>query len=129
MESENRPKTGRKAPKTAFKPGRSGNPGGRPKRTTEEFELLRACEAKAPEALDTILDLMTNAKQDTVKLAAATYIIERRYGKPTEHKEVRTGALDDLPREDLKRLRDELAASLAADPAGVDGRTEARTTH
>lgn len=109
--AENRQKTDkRKAPKTAFKPGQSGNPGGRPKKTEAEFELERACEDKTPEALDTILGLMTGAKQDSVRLAAATYVIERRYGKPTERKEIRTGPLDTLGHEELRALDAAIAA-------------------
>lgn len=80
--SENRPKTGkRRVPRTAFRPGQSGNPGGRPKRTPEEFELIRACKGKTSEALDTILALMRSARKESVRLSAAIYLIERAYGK------------------------------------------------
>ena len=60
-QSENRPKTGRKAPRTAFIPGRSGNPGGRPKKTEEEFALVKACQDKSPMALVVIEKLMYKA--------------------------------------------------------------------
>lgn len=113
MAIENRQKTDkRKAPRTAFKPGTSGNPGGRPRRTAEEFELIEACAKKVPEALDTIIDLMKNSKQDSVRLAAATSIIERKYGKAVDRKEVRTGPLDGLSYDDLVMLNDALAATM-----------------
>jgi hypothetical protein len=108
---ENRQKSGRGGKRsTSFRPGASGNPGGRPKKTEAEFELEKACELKAPEALETILDLMTGAKQDSVRLAAAAYVIERRYGKALERKEVRTGPLDGVGHEELRALNEAIAA-------------------
>lgn len=71
---------------------------------------MAACEVKAPEALETIYRLMNEARQESVKLAAATYIIERRYGKPTERKEVRAGPLDGLPASELEALQDAVKA-------------------
>jgi hypothetical protein len=79
---EIRPKTDKRpVPRTAFKPGQSGNPGGRPKRTAEEFALIEACRQKSPEALGVIEHLMKHAEKDAVRLAAAIFIIERGYGK------------------------------------------------
>ncbi|MEP6958439.1 MAG: DUF5681 domain-containing protein [Nitrospirota bacterium] len=84
--SENSPITDkRKAPHSAFQPGRSGNPGGRPKltlqQTTEEFGLIAACRSHSSAALDVIGILMRSADRDSVKLAAASFIIERGWGK------------------------------------------------
>lgn len=77
-QSENRPQTGRKAPRTAFLPGRSGNPGGRPKKTEEEFQLIQACQQKASAALAQIERLMLTAQAEKVWLGAAVFIIERQ---------------------------------------------------
>ncbi len=110
MQPENSQKTAKKraATKASFKPGQCGNPGGRPKRTQEEFELIAACKEKAPAALKTIESLMLTAKQDSVRLSAALSIVERAYGKPTERKEVRTGPLEGLGHDDLVTLNDAL---------------------
>jgi uncharacterized protein DUF5681 len=95
--SESRLKTGtRKAPRTAFKPGRSGNPGGRPKLSPEQkvqrFELVKACRSKSPQALAVIEQLMHRADRDSVRLEASL-IVERGWGKagqpnePSEYEE------------------------------------------
>lgn len=64
------------------------NPGGRPKKTPEELDLIAACKAKTPEALDVIVNIMMNSDKDAVRLSAAQSIIERGYGKPTQQQDV-----------------------------------------
>lgn len=92
--SENRSesdKPKRKAPKTAFAKGQSGNPGGRPPKTEEERTLEQMCKEKTPEALKIILELMAGSKMDRAKLAAAQYIIDRGWGKAKESVELSGG--------------------------------------
>lgn len=74
----------RKAPKTAFKKGVSGNPMGRKKLTAEDLDLVAACKAKTSQALDTILDIMANGENEKNRLTAALAVIERGYGKPVQ---------------------------------------------
>lgn len=84
----------RKAPKTAFAKGKSGNPGGRPPKTVQELDLIAACKAKTPEALAVITEIMTHGEKEQTRLAAALSIIERAYGKPVQPQDVNlTGAL------------------------------------
>lgn len=87
--SANRPEqTKRKAPKTAFKKGVSGNPSGRPAKTEEERTLEAMCKAKTPEALATILAIMEHGQQERAQLAAAQYVIDRGWGKAKESMEL-----------------------------------------
>lgn len=78
----------RKAPKTAFTKGKSGNPGGRPAKTVEELDLIAACKEKTPEALGVILHVMNFGEQEKNRMMAAQSIIERAYGKPVQPQDV-----------------------------------------
>ena len=90
----------RKAPKTAFKKGVSGNASGRPKRTPEEFELVAACKAKSPEALAVLLRIMSSGENERNQLSAALGVIERGFGKAVQHIEANVttheACIDDL---------------------------------
>ena len=79
MTSENRDET---VPPGRFKPGVSGNPGGRPRRTPDEINLAESARAKSKDALDIVLDLMVNGSSERIRLAAALAVIERGCGKP-----------------------------------------------
>ena len=68
----------------SFKAGQSGNPSGRPKKTAEELDLIAACKAKTPDALDVMVKMMTDGEQEKNRLTAAMAIIERAYGKPVQ---------------------------------------------
>lgn len=71
-----------------FQPGKTGNPGGRPKKTEEERTLEALCKEKTPQALDTILYIMGQGEQERARLAAAQYIIDRGWGKAKESVEL-----------------------------------------
>ncbi|MBI5922035.1 MAG: hypothetical protein HY847_10380 [Betaproteobacteria bacterium] len=80
---ESRQATGKRGGKssTSFKPGRSGNPGGRPKKTEEQRTLEQMCREKTPDALGTVLSIMASGENERNKLAAAQYVIDRGWGK------------------------------------------------
>lgn len=85
--SENRQKTDspkRKAPKTAFKPGESGNPGGRPPKTEEQRTLEAMCRDKSMRAFEVLSEIMEMGENERNKITAALAIIERGHGKPVQ---------------------------------------------
>jgi hypothetical protein len=69
---ENRDKTGR------FKPGKSGNPGGRKRQPPDVKAALEAATSKAAQTLVILLD----SENERVALQAATVILDRVYGRP-----------------------------------------------
>ena len=67
-----------------FEKGKSGNPGGRPKKSMEQYDLEAAAREKAAAALDTLAQIMEHGEIERNRLSAAMAIIERGYGKPTQ---------------------------------------------
>ena len=62
-----------------FAPGTSGNPGGRPKDEARVAELARAYTS---EAIDILVDLMRNGRDERVRGTAAQALLDRGWGKP-----------------------------------------------
>ncbi len=83
--SENRPKQTRpgkrKAPRSAWKKGQSGNPGGRPKELAGVKALARQ---HTKEALETLAKLMKSGTPDRTRVAAAEALLDRGWGRPTQ---------------------------------------------
>lgn len=70
---------------TSFKPGQSGNPGGRPKLTQEEQDALTMAKQFAPDAIRALHEIATSkTASDKARVTAAEAIINRVYGKPKE---------------------------------------------
>ena len=61
----------------AFEKGKSGNPNGRPK-TTEEFK--RKLKEGTVDALEEILDIMSNGEKDNDRLTAAKIVLDKALG-------------------------------------------------
>lgn len=74
----------RKAPSTAFKPGQSGNPRGRPRLPEDIKALLRELHRPAVIRLAQLL----SSEDERVALRAAEIIIERNMGKAPQAVEV-----------------------------------------
>ena len=68
-----RDKTGR------FIKGYSGNPGGRPK---DEHNVIELARSYTTEALETLVELMRNGKDERVRGTAAQALLDRGWGKP-----------------------------------------------
>lgn len=88
MQTAQKSKTKAKPRGKPIAKGQVLNPGGRPKKTVEELDLIAACKAKTPEALSVITDIMVNGEKEQTRLAAALSIIERAYGKPVQQQDV-----------------------------------------
>lgn len=79
---EPQPKLRVKGPnRTSFRPGESGNPGGRPK---ELAEVRALAQAYTLDAIDCLADIITYSDDDAARRAAAVALLERAWGKPDQ---------------------------------------------
>ena len=89
-----------------FAPGKSGNPGGRP-RVVAEIQLL--ARNHTADALKTLAEIMKNPKvSPAARVSAACALLDRGYGKPAQESTV---TIDDK-RSAADWTRDELVAFL-----------------
>ena len=64
-----------------WKKGQSGNPGGRGKR---KLHIREIAENYAEEAINKIVDVMRTTQDEKIRIQAATYVLDRAYGKPAQ---------------------------------------------
>lgn len=67
-----------------FQKGASGNPGGRRKKTTDDIELEKAAKGHTEAALAALVKVATKGKSESAKVAAATALLDRGWGKPKQ---------------------------------------------
>lgn len=64
----------------------AGRPLGSVNKATKEHKttLSELARSHSEEALETLVDVMRNGQSDSARMAAATAILDRGYGKPTK---------------------------------------------
>ena len=81
--SENKSGAGKRGGRrsTSFRPGQSGNPGGRPKALREVQECARQHTAMA---IAKLAEIAEHGKSESAQIAAANALLDRAWGKPLQ---------------------------------------------
>lgn len=116
---------GRNLPSSAWLPGQSGNPGGKPKDLHNMRELART---HTPAAIATLAEIMINPKaKESSRVAAAGELLDRAWGKPTQPIEHQVGEQSIIPMDEVeRRLREIGRLPSIPPPAEVIEATEER---
>lgn len=112
---------------TSFKPGQSGNPGGKPKLTEPARKILADIKSLAKDASEAAIETLKSVMADTqappaARVGAATAILDRGYGKPTQTIDANVSFLDKMTDAEQRALLSVLDA-IEGDEAGDSGRT------
>lgn len=90
--AENSKEQQKDVPGKPFQPGQSGNPGGRPKVVAHVRELARE---HTDLAIRTLAEICESADKDSARVAAATALLDRGYGKPPQEVSIDVSKLSD----------------------------------
>jgi hypothetical protein len=112
----------RKPPGKPFVKGQSGNPGGRKHIPPEIKEMARALSADALKALGAIVK--DKKAPHSARVSAATALLDRGYGKPTQHIEAHVDIIDRLSFTEQEAFAEALATLAAIESDVAEGTEE-----
>ena len=92
----------RKAPKTAWKPGQSGNPKGRPREVAHVRDLARS---HTEAAINALVSIIQSADQSsTARIKAAEVLLNRAWGAPGQFEQEFISAKEELSLEEREMI-------------------------
>lgn len=102
----------RQLPHTAWKPGQSGNPNGRPK---PEVDIAALARKHGPRCIEVAARLL-GSKDEKMRLAAAIALLDRGFGRPKQEIETTGNATIELHLVAARVISQELLQSADAPP-------------
>jgi hypothetical protein len=103
-------------PRSAWKPGQSGNPKGRPPPEVDITELARK---HGPRCIEVVARLLTD-KDRKLRLAAATALLDRGFGRPKQEIEAHGSTLVELHLIAARMVSGQLLEGAIAPEAGAE---------
>jgi hypothetical protein len=85
--------TVRRATPGSWRPGRSGNPAGRPK---PEVDIAALARKHGTKCIEVVVRLMTRSKDEKIKLAAAIALLDRGFGRPKQEMDINSNSTIEL---------------------------------
>ena len=120
---ENRQDAGEKYP-NRYKPGQSGNPAGRPKKTKEEEDMLAELKALAPLAVQKMKTILESDRVAALaRVRVIEIILERTFGKVESSVKVTN------TQESIEAAEAELEAIFSSVEGECDGGLEGGVVH
>ncbi len=94
---------------TSFKPGQCGNPDGRPSLTSPARKILADIKLLAKDAGESAIKTLVSVMEDAqappaARVGAATAILDRGYGKPTQPIVAQVSIFDTLTDDEQRAL-------------------------
>jgi hypothetical protein len=110
-------------PRTAWKPGQSGNPGGKRALTENDRQAQYSARHYEPECISKLVQLMRFGESEAVQLGAVRELLDRARGRPpvavlSAHVGAEVGPPDmsDMQGADVDRLADVWLAMISGQP-------------
>jgi hypothetical protein len=100
-----------------FQPGRSGNPGGKPKAL---HELIELCRQHTPAVIKRLSEIVKNG-EERAAVAAAKELLDRGYGKAKQVVEVSRQDVKTMSDEELREKAREVIAKYATEQPAAAG--------
>lgn len=98
-----------------FEKGNSASPG-RPRLTPEQIKdrasFRQACRDRSPRAMEVIEELMDHADRDSVRMSAASYLVDHGFGAPANRTELTGENGAPIQTQDVPLTEEELVAEL-----------------